>query len=104
VVGRNGGRLGGESGLMQRTVQEIAGTVAGEHAAGAVGSVGSRSEADEQYFGVDGAKSRHRFPPVVAVLVRFALRLGNTCTVFPEPGAPVAGDDLRLEPGEISLD
>ena len=103
VSGGERGWLGGESGLVECAKEEVSGTIAGEHTAGAVGPVGAGSEADKQYFGVEGAKRRHWSSPVIRVLVRFALRLGDPDAVFAKPGASVAGGDLCLEASEGPL-
>jgi hypothetical protein len=95
-----GGGLGGESGLVESAVEKISGAVAGEHATGPIGAVGARSQANQQYFSVERTKGGHRFSPVVAVLVGFALYLCDSYAVFAKPGAAVAGSDRRLEAGQ----
>lgn len=76
VVTGNGGRLGGEPGLVQDAVEEVSGGVPGKHAAGAIGAVGARGQPDEEHPGVRVSEGGHRAAPVGEVLVSAALLLG----------------------------
>ena len=64
-----GGRDVREAGVVQRAHQEVAGTVAGEHAAGPVAAVRGRREADDQQPGGRVAEAGHRAAPVGLVAV-----------------------------------
>ena len=97
VAGMGAGWLIGEAGVAEGLEKEIAGTVTGEDAAGAVGAVcgGGETDDDEARVGVtergDGAA------PVLFIAVGAALDAGDGLTVLAEAGAEVAGDDLALE-------
>ena len=97
VVFTGAGWLVGEAGVAEGLEKEIAGTVTGEDAAGAVGAVcgGGETDDDEARVGVtergDGAA------PVVFIAVGAALDAGDGLAVLAEAGAAVAGDNLALE-------
>ena len=63
-------RLIGVAGPPQRTKQKVTRAIAGEHAAGPVGAVGSRSQADYEDMSVGVAESRDGPGPVVLVTKR----------------------------------
>ncbi len=50
-------RLGGEAGLVEDAVKDVAGAVAGEHAAGTVGAVGAGRESQNQDAGARGRQT-----------------------------------------------
>jgi len=74
-------------------IHEVAGAVAGERAAGAVGSVGSGSEADDEDSGTGVAEAGDGASPVGLVLVGAAFGFADTLAVGAEAGAAFAGDD-----------
>ena len=65
VVAADRGRLVGEPGAVERRVEPVAGAVAGEHPAGAVGAVGGGGEADDQDPRLRVAEAADRARPVV---------------------------------------
>jgi len=85
--------LGGESEGVEDRVHEIAGAVAGEGASGAVGSVGSGGEAEDEDAGAGIAEAGDGTGPVSLVYVGAAARLADGGAVGAEPGAELAGDD-----------
>ena len=93
VITRDGLWFGGESEVMQDGIHEVAGSVAGEATAGAVGSVGTRREADDEDSGSGVAKSGNRASPINLVLVGAAPGLSDPSAVVAQTGAAFAGDD-----------
>ena len=87
----------GEAGIVEGLVEEIAGAVASEDAAGAVGAVCTGGEADDDEAGFGIAERGDGAAPVDFVAVGAALGLGDGLAVFAEAGALVAVDDLFLE-------
>ncbi len=88
---------------MQDGIHEVAGAVAGEGAAGAVGSVSARSEAEDEDAGVGIAEARNRLSPVLLVSVGFAAGLADAADIGDEAGAAGAiGNGLleRIKDGE----
>ncbi len=85
--------LVGEAELVQDGVHEVAGAVAGEGTAGAVGTVGSGSEAEDQDAGAGVSEAGNGTGPVGLVLVGAAASLADAFAVFAEAGAAFAGDD-----------
>ena len=59
----HGLRLAGVPGAVQRGIQPVAGAVAGEHPAGAVGAVGGGGEPDDEHLRARGRRSRVRACP-----------------------------------------
>ncbi len=96
VVAMPRGRLAGESGAMQRRVQEVAGAVAGEHAARAIRAVCGRRQADHQHARVLIAEAGHRLAPVLLIPVRAALDPRHLLAPRDEARAAAAGDDCRI--------
>ena len=100
VVAAHRGRLVGEAGPVKRRVEPVAGAVAGEHAAGAVGAVGGGGEADDQDPRRGVAEAADRPRPVV-LAAETARRVGRLrLAPGDQPRAAPAGVDLggeRLE-------
>jgi len=93
VVAGDGAGLRGEAKFMQDGVHEVAGAVASKGAAGAVGSVGTGSEAEDEDAGARVAKAGDRTRPVILILVGAAAGFPNAGAVFAEAGTEFAGDD-----------
>ena len=91
------GGLVGEAGVVEGLVEEIAGAIAGEDAAGAVGAVGTGGEADDDEAGFGIAEGGDGEAPVGFVAIGAALGLGDGLAVLAEAGALVAVGDLFLE-------
>ena len=97
VVRRRRVGLGSKPRAVERVVEEVSRAVAGEHAAGAVGSVGARREADDEQARRGVAERRDGLAPVVPAAVRAALYRGNPAAVGDQAGAALAGDDVGLK-------
>ena len=93
IFAGDGAGFGGEAELVQDGVHEVAGAVAGEGTAGAVGSVGSGSEAEDEDAGARVAEAGHGAGPVGLVLVGTAFGLADAAAVCAKTGAAFAGDD-----------
>jgi hypothetical protein len=93
VVAGDGAGFARQSKLMQDGVHEITGAVASEGAAGAVGSMCTRGQAEDEDAGAGIAETWNRTRPVGLLLVGAAFRLTNTATVGAEAGTAFAGDD-----------
>jgi hypothetical protein len=93
VVAGDGAGFAGEAQLVQDGIHEVAGAVAGEGAAGAVGSVGAGREAEDEDSGAGVAKAGDGTGPVGLVLVRAAFGFADAAAVGAKPGAALAGDD-----------
>jgi hypothetical protein len=69
---------------VQHGIEEVAGTVAGKDPAGAVTSVGSRSEAERQDTGSRVAVPGYRPRPVDLVSISRALLLADALAILPK--------------------
>lgn len=104
VIGRDRGRLVCEACLVEGPIEEVSRSISGEHPTGAVGTMGSGGESNDENLGVDWTKRGHRFAPVLPVLVRFPLRIRDAGAMSSQPGAFAAGDNLRLKLGHGSFE
>jgi len=86
---------------MEGAVEELAGFVAREHAAGTIRSVGSGSQAEDQDTGLRIAEGRHGLAPIFVVEIGSALHLGDVAAMVAEAGAESAGDDFTLKNREF---
>lgn len=100
VCAGGGVRLIGEADFVEDGVHEVAGAVAGEGAASAVGAVRSRGEADDEDAGAGVAEAGDGTCPVDLVLVGAASGDADSGTVLAEAGASLAGADLGVDLGE----
>ena len=92
-----GRRLVGVAGAVQGGVEPVARAVAGEHAAGAVGAVGGRREADDRQPRRRIAEAVQRPRPVVLAL-EAARRVGGArLAPLDQARAAPAGVDLGCE-------
>ena len=94
VGGGDGSGSGGEAEAVEDGIHEIAGAVSGEGAAGAVGAVGSGSEAEDEDAGGEVAESRNRKRPVGLVDVGTPARQADGFSIEAETRAALAGDDV----------
>ena len=85
--------LVGEAQIVEDGVHEVARAVAGEDAAGAVGSVGSGSEAKDEDAGAGVAKAGDGTGPVGLVLVGATFGFADAAAVVAKAGATFTGDD-----------
>ena len=97
VFARDGDGLGGEAGLVKHPIEDVAGPVAGEHAAGAVGAVGSGSEAENQHAGARVAEGWHGAAPIDLVAVGPPLEFRDFRSMGAQARAAPALDDFLLE-------
>ncbi len=72
-------------------------TVAGEGATGAVGSVGSGSQAEDEDTGVGIAESGDRLGPIFLVAVGFSASLADATDVGDQPRTTRAVCDVLLQ-------
>ncbi len=78
---------------MQDGIHEVAGAIAGEGTAGAVGSVGARGEAEDEDAGSGIAKAGDGEGPVGLIDVGATFGLAYAAAVVAETGAAFTGDD-----------
>jgi hypothetical protein len=93
IVAGDGAIFRGEAELMQYGIHEIAGAVAREGAAGAIRTMRSGSEAQNQHAGAGITEAGDRPRPVIVVTVGCSARLTNMSTVGTQAGAEAARDD-----------
>jgi len=89
--------LRGEAGCKEHLVKKIARTVAGEHAAGSIGAVRSRREANEKKLGFGIAEAWHWFRPIIPIAVSTALHASHFRAILHQARAFFAGDDFVLQ-------
>lgn len=91
---RNTLALVGKAGLPESAIEELTGLVAREHAASAIRSVRSGSEANDQYLGRGVAKPGNRPTPVGFSTVRSPLDAPDLLPVMDQARTPMAFDNL----------
>lgn len=96
----SGGGLVGEAGFVEGAEEEVAGAVAGEDAAGAVGAVGSGGEAEDEDARGGVAEAGDGAAPIGLGLVGAALDFGDVLAVLAQAGTEVAGGDVVSEGGK----
>ena len=104
VVAGQGGGLGGETEIVEDGIHEGAGSVASEGATGAVGSVSSGRQAEDEDAGAGIAEAGDGAGPVDFVLVGTAARLREALAVEAQTGTQIALDDCvldRLQDGDF---
>jgi hypothetical protein len=92
-----GNRRAGEARAMERGEEEVAGAVAGEVAAGAVGAVGRRGEPEDKDLGLRVAEAGDGAAPVLLFAVGRLLLAGYPLAPLDEAWAEPAGGDLCLQ-------
>jgi hypothetical protein len=106
VVAGDGGGLVGEAEVVEDGVHEVAGAVAGEDAAGAVGPVGAGSKAEDKDPCSWVAETGDRTSPVGLVLIGTTLGFADSAAVVAEAGTTFARNDgvvNLLQKGRRSL-
>jgi len=93
VVAGDACRLAGEAQLVQDGIHEVAGAVAGEGAASAVGSVGAGSKAEDENAGTWVPEAWDGTGPVGLILVGTALDLSDSAAIVAEARAAFAVND-----------
>ena len=94
--------LRGEAGAVQHAIEKMTGAIAGERAAGAVGAMRARRQAEDQHPRVHIAEARHRLGPIVAVAVGAALLTPDLLAIFNQPRTAGAGDEFAIQLNESS--
>ena len=90
IIAGDGVGFGGEAEFVEDRVHEVAGAVAGEWAAGAVGSVSAGGETEDEDAGAGVSEAGNGTAPVGLVLVGAAFGLGDALgTGAGEPGDSV---------------
>jgi len=97
VVARNAGGLRSETSLEKSPIEEVAGAVAGEHAAGPIGAMRAGRKADQEHAGVRIAKSGHWPGPIILIAVGATFHASDLLAIFDQPGALPASDDLAIQ-------
>jgi len=85
---------------VQHGIHEVAGSVAGEGASGAIGAVSAGSEAHDQDAGQRIAESGNGLAPVFPVAIRTALLAGDLLTIANQARTASAGDHVPVENGK----
>ena len=85
---------------MECAEEEVAGAVAGEEAAGAVGPVGGGGEAEDDYAGLRVPETRNRAAPVLLAGVGGFFVAGDLLAPLDEARAAPTGGYLLLQPRE----
>jgi hypothetical protein len=93
VVAMDGTGLAGKAQLVEDGIHEVAGTIAGEGPAGAIGSVSAGCEAQDKNAGERVSEARNRARPVGLVEVGATFGLANSAAVVAETGTKFAGGD-----------
>ena len=93
IFAGDGAGFGGEAKLVEDGIHEVAGAVAGEGTAGAVGSVSARGEAQDENASAGIAKSGYGAGPVGLVDVGATFGFAYAAAVVAETGAAFTGDD-----------
>lgn len=93
----NSFRLAGESGPVKRSEQPIPGSIAGEHTAGAVGTMRSRRQPDDEKSGSPISKTGNWFRPIVPVAIGGPLFVTYLLSPGDEPWTPPTVDYVLFE-------
>jgi hypothetical protein len=93
VVAGDGLGPGGEAEVVEDGVHEVAGAVAGEGPAGAVGTVGAGSESKNQDSCAGISEAGDRTCPVGLILIGAAAGFSDSPAIVSEPRTAFAGDD-----------
>jgi hypothetical protein len=81
-------------------VEKVPGSIAGEGSSGAVGSVRSWREPEDEESGVGVSEARYGTGPVGLIAVGFSSGFANMGAVEAEARAQLTGDDVLLDVGE----
>lgn len=97
ILARSGVRLIRESGLVKDGVHEMTRTISGEGPSGAVGPMGSRSEAQDKHAGSRISEAGNGSGPINLVLIGAPTSLADALAVGPKACTALAGDDGLLD-------
>ena len=95
-----GRRLRGEAGAVQHAIEKMTGAIAGERAAGAIGAMRARRQAENQHPRVHIAKARYWLGPIVAIAIGAALLAPDLLAIFTQPRTAGAGDEFAIQLNE----
>src|SRR2546422_378511 len=93
-------RLIGEPRPRERAIEPVAAPIPGEHAAGAISTVGGWRQTDQEQPSTGIAEARQRPRPVALATVAPRWISGGGLAMRDETGTPVAANDARVEPRE----
>ena len=96
VITSDGAGFGGETEFVKDGIHEVTRAVAGEGTAGAVGSVRSRGEAEDEDAGAGVTKAGNGAGPVGLILIGAAPGFADAAAVGAKAGTAFAGDDGLL--------
>jgi hypothetical protein len=82
---------------VEDAVEDIAGAISGEHAAGAIGTVGSGGETENEDARPGVAERGNGAAPIGLVAVGAALEFRDFRSMGAEPGTAAASDDFLFE-------
>ena len=94
--------LRGEAGAVQHAIEKMTGAIAGERAAGAVGAMCARRQAENQHPRVHIAKARYWLGPIVAIAIGAALLTPDLLAVIDQPRTAGAGNEFAIQLNESS--
>lgn len=97
VVALHRCRLAGEAGAIQRAIEKIARTIAGEHASGAIRAVRGGREAEDKKLGARIPETGNRLAPVIPVEEGAALGASDAFAIAHQARAFPAGDNFLVE-------
>jgi len=100
VVAADGSGLIGEAGFVEGCEEKIAGTVAGEDAAGAVAAVSGGGEPENEELRVRIAETGDGSAPISPIAEGAAFFLGDFFAVDNEARALATGDDFLIQDAE----
>jgi hypothetical protein len=78
---------------VENGIHEVAGAVSGKGTAGAVGTVGARSESKDKKAGSRVSEAGNGAGPVSLILIGAAAGLPDSAAVIAQAGTAFAGDD-----------
>lgn len=94
-------RLRRESGVVQRTIQEVAGTISREHTSSTIGAMCSGSEAENQQARGRVAERRYWFSPIFPFEECPAFRRRHFAAVPDQTGATPAVNNFPVQRGKV---
>jgi len=95
--------LGGEASLVEGPVQEVAGTIAGEHTSSTISTMRTGRQPENQQPRRGIAKGWDGFTPIVPIEICTAFRDGDLATVADQARAALAFHHLPIQRDKVSL-
>ena len=93
IVAGDGAGLTGEAKLVEDGIHEVAGAIASKGTTGAIRSVSTRSQAEDENAGAGVAEARNGARPVGLVLVGTAFRFADAAAVVAQAGTTFTAND-----------